>query len=122
MRRILLVQGQRFRIYALVLANGDCPVENFIAHMPDASRKSMLNVLQRHAEAGQILNEQKARLLGDGIFEFKSRQGDRLLWFYPPGRSGQTIITQSFHKGAPLRSEIQRAKQLRDQYHEEVGQ
>jgi len=82
----------------------------------------MLNVLRRHAEAGQILNEQKSRLLGDGIFEFKSRQGDRLLWFYPPSRSGETIITHGFHKGAPLRSEIQRAKQLRDQYHEEVGQ
>jgi hypothetical protein len=76
----------------------------------------MLNVMKQHATAGPLLNEQKSRSLRDGILEFKSRQGDRLLWFYPPGARGETIITHGFHKGAPLTTEIERAKRLRDQY------
>lgn len=116
MRRRLLIQGQRFRIHALVLANGDCPAESFIGQMSEASRKSMLNVLRQHAEAGPLKNEQKSRFLKNDIYEFKSRQADRLLFFYPPGTRWETVITHGFHKGGPLNAEIERARRLRDQY------
>jgi Phage derived protein Gp49-like (DUF891) len=119
MRRILLIAGQRFNVYAIVVGQGEdshCPANDFIEQMSEPSRKSMLNVMKQHAMAGPLLNEQKSRSLRDGILEFKSRQGDRLLWFYPPGARGETIITHGFHKGAPLTAEIERAKRLRDQY------
>jgi hypothetical protein len=119
MRRILLIAGQRFSVYAIVVGQGGvshCPASDFIEQMSEASRKSILNVMKQHAIAGPLLNEQKSRNLRDGILEFKSRQGDRLLWFYPPGTRGETVITHGFHKGAPLNAEIERAKRLRDQY------
>lgn len=80
----------------------------------------MLNVLRQHAMSGPLLNEEKSRMLGDGILEFKSRQGDRLLWFYHPSRRGETVITHGFHKGARLDTEVERAKRLRDLYLQEV--
>ena len=76
----------------------------------------MLNVLRQHAMAGPVLNEQKSRLLEDGIYEFKSRQGDRLLYFYSPVQRGLTILTHGFHKGSRLRVEIARANSMRSEY------
>jgi hypothetical protein len=101
MRHILLIAGQRFNIYAIVVGQGrasHCPASDFIEQMSEASRKSMLNVLKQHAMAGSLLNEQKSRSLRDGIFEFKSRQGDRLLWLYPPGTRGETVSRTGFTK------------------------
>ena len=118
-----MLRGQVFDVYAVDLTttvNEDCPAAEFISQMPEASRKSMLNVLRRHATVGPIRNVQKSRELRDGIFEFKSRQGDRLLWFYDPERRGDTVITHGFHKGARLETEVARAKRLRDQYLEET--
>ena len=123
MRRKLLAGGPRFDIYAVVLTdNGPstCPAEDFIGEMSEASRKSMLNVMRRHATNGPILNEQKSRMLRNGIFEFKSRQGDRLLWFYPPGSRRETVVTHGFHKGAQVSTEVRRAERLRDGYLREV--
>ena len=120
----LLRHGQKFNIYAVVLKRGEsleCPAESFIDQMSEASRKSMLNVLDRHANAGPIKSPQKSRLLADGIFEFKSPQGDRLLWFYPRGRTGEVVITHGFHKGARFSVELQRARRLRDQYLQEMS-
>ena len=125
MRRKLLIRGHRFSIYAVVFAEREsynCPSEAFIEQMSEASRKSMLNVLQQHAMGGPILNEQKSRLLKDGIFEFKSRQGDRLLWFYSSEGRGDTVITHGFHKGARVNIEIERAKRLREIFLQETSQ
>jgi hypothetical protein len=71
----------------------------------------MINVLRLHAEAGPIWNEQKSRELWDSIYEFKTTQGARLLYFYAPG--GMTILTHGFHKGGNLKVEVQRAKEMR---------
>ena len=67
------------------------------------------------------MNETKSRKLSEEIYEFKSRQGDRLLYFYPPGRRGETIVTHGFHKGRPLGVELGRAERLRRQYLQEYG-
>ena len=119
MRLVMLITGLRFGIYAIVMRRDGfeyCPVEEFMAQMLAPSRKSMLNLLRRQAETGPILNEQKSRLLQDGLFEFKSRQGDRLLYFYHPFQRGRIIITHGFHKGARLRVEIDRANDFRAEY------
>ena len=119
MSQELLLPGQNFDIYAIVLRRGGfdyCPAQDFMARMLEASQKSMLNVLRRHAMAGPVLNEQKSRLLEAGIYEFKSMQGDRLLYSYSPAQRRQTIITHGFHKGARLRVEIEHAKGMRSEY------
>ena len=115
----LLLPGPNFDIYAMVSRRGGfdyCPAQEFIAEMPEVSRKSLLNVLRQHAVAGPVLNRQESRLLEDGIYEFKSMQGDRLLYFYSPAQRRQTIITHGFHKGARLRVEIEHAKGMRSEY------
>lgn len=52
----------------------------------------------------------------NGIFEFKSRQGDRILFFYPADQRGVTILTHGFRKGARLNIEIERAINYRAEY------
>ena len=115
----LLKEGKAFRIYDLCWGYPGveyCPVLEFLEQVSDSSRKSLLAVIQRHSERGAILNIRKSRSIEDGIFEFKSRPGDRLLYFYSPIERGVTIITHGFHKGARLRTEIQRAINYRTEY------
>ena len=93
-----------------------CPTQEFMAGMSEASEKSLIKVLQQTVAGGPVFNVQKSRLLAEGIFEFKSRQGDRLAYFYHPTRRGLIIVTHGFHKGARLRTEIERARSLRREY------
>ena len=119
MNLVALVEGASFSVYALSWARGGsdhCPALEFIDGMSVASRKSMLGVLRHHAETGPIPNTGKSRLLEEGVFEFKSRQGDRLLYFYHPRRRRLTIVTHGFRKGARLRTEIERSLTLRSEY------
>lgn len=115
----LIREGPAFDIYALSWTRGGvrhCPAQEFMVGMSAASRQSLLGVLRRHAETGPIRNTGKSRLLAERIFEFKSRRGDRLLYFYHPWRRGLTIVTHGFRKGARLRTEIERAHTLRREY------
>ena len=115
----LLEEGPVFVVYALSWTRGGsdyCPAREFIGSVSAASRRSLLGVLRHHAVTGPIPNTGKSRLLEDGIFEFKSRRGDRLLYFYHPWRRGVTIVTHGFRKGARLRTEIERAHTLRREY------
>ena len=116
MKLTRILNGQSFTVWAIDLSDDpaveDCPAKSFIESLPLPSRKSMVNVLELHAEHGPIQNEQRSRLLTDGIFEFKNRQGGRLLYFYLP--SGWTVLTHGFHKGAKVKTEIERARRLRN--------
>ena len=115
----LLVEDSAFSIYALTSRRAGvehCPVLEFLDEISDRSRKSLLSIFQQHAQRGPILNVQKSRPLGNGIFEFKSRQGDRILFFYPESQRSTTILTHGFRKGARLRTEIERAINYRTEY------
>ena len=119
MNLALLAEGPAFRIYALNRISGGvshCPAQEFMDGMSAASEKSIIKVLQQCVAAGTLSNVQKSRRLDDGIFEFKSRQGDRLAYFYHPTQRGVIVITHGFSKGARLRSEINRALALRREY------
>lgn len=85
----------------------------WIQGLHDRHRKTFLNLIERTADHGQILNDQKSRDLGDGIFEFKSHHGagERLAYFYLPG--GQAVLSHGFPKGAPVAPQITRAAELR---------
>ena len=115
----LLKEGSALSIYVLTSRRAGteyCPVLEILEETSEASRKSLLSIIGQHADRGPILNIQKSRPLGNGIFEFKSRQGDRILFFYPEGQRGVTILTHGFRKGAQVRTEIERAISYREEY------
>ena len=119
MNLALLTEGPAFRIYALNRISGGvshCPTQEFMDGMSAASEKSIIKVLQQCVAGGPLSNVQKSRRLDADLFEFKSRQGDRLAYFYHPTRRGVIVITHGFSKGARLRNEIDRAHTLRREY------
>ena len=127
MKLRLVTKGRRFILYAIDLSDdpgvSNCPVMEFLDDLKrstPASHKTLVAVLKLHADNGPIHNERKSRMLkgGDGIYEFKSRQGDRIAYFYPSGRRGITIITHGFHKGDNVRTQIRRAENLRNRYYD----
>jgi hypothetical protein len=120
MRIELFYKGQKFDIYVIVTNDGERPAIDFLAQLKQAnttSHKTIINVLLRHAEHGPILNEEKSRPIKgkkyDGLYEFKSKQGARLLYFYLKGKI--TVLTSGFQKGAPANIEYKKARTMRDQ-------
>jgi hypothetical protein len=63
---------------------------------------------------GNFRNIRKSRPIKGypGLFEFKTNQGDRLVYFYILG--ARTIITQGFHKGTPADIEYKKAYSIRE--------
>jgi hypothetical protein len=116
---VFLRSGARFEIWAIAFPSAtggvECPARSFLDRLErdaPADFKAMVAVLKLHAEAGPLHNERKSKALGDGIQEFKTRNGSRILWFYEAG--ARTILTHGFGKGAPVAEEIRRAKRYRD--------
>ncbi len=108
MRSSIQYRGHRFGIYALVLDDGRCPTVEFLAQVKrddPASHRFLVHRYTAHAESGPSLNREQSRTIAgrENLFEFKSRRGDRLLYFYLP--DSVTVLTNGFHKGArPSRS------------------
>ena len=119
----LQYRGQKFNIYAIINDDGSIPAVEFLEQLKQsnpASHKSLVAVYKRHADHGQIKNTLKSRFIKGrvNLLEFKSRQGDRILYFYLPNR--KTVLTHGFHKGTPAEAEYRRAERIRDQYLREV--
>ncbi len=120
----LQYRGPEFSIYAIICNDGSCPAIDFLEQVKQnnpASHKSLVSIYTRHADHGQIRNIRKSRAVKGrrSMLEFKSNQGDRLLYFYLPGR--KTVLTHGFHKGAPAKAEYNKAERMRNQYLKEVG-
>lgn len=122
----LLTNGSKFRIYAVDLSNipeqSNCPIIEFLNELKisePSSYKSIINILQQHAENGPLANIQKSRRLRgtDGLFEFKNRQGARIPYFYPRDMRSVTILTHGFKKGTRVNTEIRRAERIRTEYY-----
>lgn len=117
-------RGQKFDVYAIILDSGECPAIGFLEKLlrndPD-SQATLVRLYVRHADLGAIQNITKSRAIKGkkNLFEFKSKQGDRLLFFYMPG--ARTVLTHGFHKGDPEQAEYDRGERLRDQYVRECG-
>lgn len=115
-------KGAVFAIYAAILDDNSCPAIDFletIKRSEPSSHKSITSLIERHADYGPIKNLKKSRSIEgyEGLFEFKSRQGARLIYFYLPG--SRTILANGFCKGEPTKPEFQKAKQIRKQCIEE---
>ena len=129
MRLQLITRGSRFDLYAIDLSDSpnrvECPLIDFLEDLgksTPSAYKSIVAVLQLHADHGPVLNERKSRIVSkqSRIFEFKNRQGSRVLYFYPIGFSRATVLTHGFNKGANLKQEIARAEHLQSQYYRGV--
>lgn len=119
----LKYRGLKFDIYVIVLNDGSRPAIDFLEQLKQddfASFKSLVSVYTMHADHGPLLNETKSRLIKgyDNLYEFKTKQGARLTYFYMHG--GKTIITHGFQKGAPAKAEFKKARLIKDLYIEEV--
>lgn len=119
-------RGEVCYIYALVLDNGDCPAEDFLEKVRKEnfiSYKGLVRVYTWHAnfKRGVWFNPKKSKPIQGrrNLYEFKSKQGDRLIYFLLYG--GRTVLTHGFHKGVPARREYDRGEQMRDQYLEETA-
>ncbi len=123
MKLSLQYRGRIFHILAIDLDNGSCPAVGFLEQVKrrnPASHKSLVNLYMRHADFGHIRNIRKSRAIEgrQNLLEFKSKQGDRLLYFYLSG--SRTVLAHGFHKGAPAKAEYDKAEKMRDQYLREV--
>ena len=114
--------GERFNIYAIICDDGSCPAVDFLEQVKQndlASHRSLVTTFKIHADHGPIMNERKSKYIRRNLFEFKSTQGDRIIYFYLPDR--KTVLTHGFHKGTPAQVEYRKAERIRDQYLREVG-
>jgi len=113
----LIRSGQRFRVFA-IQQGSRCKLLEFL----DATKRStpeehdkLLALLQHSADNGPPRNEEKCKLLGNKIFEFKTTML-RVAWFYD---EGYVIICANGWKKerqkAP-RSAIDEAEAARVQY------
>jgi hypothetical protein len=123
MKLRLIYRGALSSINAIVLDNGDCPAQDFLNYLERndiASHKSIKSILIKHAELGGIRNYHKSRVITgrENLLEFKTKRGDRLMYFYLPGH--KTMLTHGFHKGAVESSEYDRAERIRNQYYREI--
>lgn len=78
--------GKFFTIEALVLADGSCPVGEFLDALGSADRTKLDVLFERLGDHRTIFNKEKFRKLEDTeeIWEFKSFQ-IRILCFFAPG-------------------------------------
>ena len=125
MRLILIMAGTKFNIFAIDRSSDaaikDCPAEVFIMQMSESSKKSLTAILNRHKDHGPILNKEKSLPLSHDIYEFKTRQGDRMYYFYDIGQL--TILTHGSikPKEQQLSAEVSRAVSLKDLYFDSKG-
>jgi len=125
MRLIPIMKGAKFSILAIDRSDDasvkDCPAEEFITQMNESSRKSLTAILKRHMDHGPVLNTEKSRPLWQDIYEFKTRQNDRMYYFYDSGRL--TILTHGSikPKGKQLSDEVSRAVSLKNLYFNSKG-
>ena len=125
MRLVPIMKGAKFSISAIDRSNvasvKDCPAEEFITKMNESSRRSLTAILKRHKDHGPILNQEKSRLLWQDIYEFKTRQGDRMYYFYDIDQL--TILTHGSikPKKKQLSVEVSIALSLKDLYFDSKG-
>ncbi len=119
---VTIFRGRRFRVEAW----GDedhCSLNDFLQDLEKINYKEFRKIMalvQFSANEGPPRNEEKCRNLegdhAEGLFEFKTPGGVRILWFYDKG--SLIVCTHGFMKKrqeTPL-EEIRRAQGIRQRY------
>jgi hypothetical protein len=84
-------RGARFRLIAVGTQNNDKLYLPYLEFLQAAQRSAprewpkLVRILDHTVEAGPPRDEEKSKLLREGIFEFRTKGGLRLLWFYDEG-------------------------------------
>ncbi len=98
---------------------GRIPVREFLDSLDINMRQKMLRSIQALQDMGVSLRMPLSESLDDGIFELRAKVGtniSRVMYFFVIGN--RAVLTHGFIKKTqktPLR-EIERAKQIRDDY------
>lgn len=84
-------RGARFRLIAVGAQNNEkihLPYLDFLhaaRHSAPREWPKLVRILDHTADVGPPRDEEKSKLLREGIFEFRTKGGLRLLWFYDEG-------------------------------------
>ncbi len=116
MRLDVVYRGSLCLAYAFYDNSGRSPAMDFLERLRRTNGNSYGALVRRaenHVNYGPVANSAISRpIKGRGnLYEFKSHQGDRLLYFLLPG--GDIVLIGGFHKGAPPEPEFDRAERLR---------
>ena len=113
-----ITTGSAYRIYALSSGNRCLLTEFLINHTKTIPKEvdKLIALLDRTAEHGIPKNKTKVNTLGDGLFEFKTTGGIRVIWFYDANKI--IICTHGFLKKQQTtpRKELKRAQQMKAEY------
>lgn len=115
-------RGASFRLIAIGMQENDkikLPYLEFQeAALSRAAKEwpKLVRILDHVADNGPPRDEEKSKLLREGIFEFRTKGGLRLLWFYDEGRV--VICVNGYIKQGQKISnaEIDAAIQWKDNY------
>lgn len=108
-----------FEVEFFEKSDGSYPAETFILSQNVKMRAKLFRILDLLSEKGYELREPYSKMLEDGIFEIRAKQGTditRVLYFFAVGR--KIILTNGFVKKTqktPL-GEITLAKKYRAEY------
>jgi len=121
MMRLRYVQHGVWTILTVCNDRGGCPVQEFIDRLETDSQSDYDQVMAQlrwAAVNGPPRNDEKSRPLADKIFEFKTRGGIRIPYFYDKDRL--VICTEAMRKPkkTELRAVITRALATRERYFE----
>ena len=121
MLRLRQVEASAWSILAICDERGACQVQEFMHRLETDSPGDFDQItaqLRRTAVSGPPQNDRKSRPLADKLFEFKTRRGIRIPYFYDEGRV--IICTEAMRKPkkAELRAVIKRAQAQRTRYFE----
>jgi len=119
--RLRCVQHGVWMILTVCNDRGGCPVQEFIDRLETDSQSDYDQVMAQlrwAAVNGPPRNDKKSRPLADKIFEFKTRGGIRIPYFYDKDRL--IICTEAMRKPkkTELRAVIARALATRERYFE----
>jgi hypothetical protein len=85
-------QGARFRLMAVGTQENEKVHLPYLEFQGEALRRAarewpkLVRIIDYMADAGPPKDEEKSKRLREGIFEFRTKGGLRLLWFYDEGR------------------------------------
>jgi len=113
------LQNSDFDVKFYDKADGTKPAKDFVLELPPKMRAKVLRVIDMLETNGSDLREPYSKHLSGGIFELRAQVGSdisRVLYFFMIGK--KAILTHGFIKKTQKTppSEIDRAKQYRDEY------
>ena len=117
--RLQVIAARVWSVVAICDDRGACQVQSFLddlAHEAYDDFRQVAALIERSAACGPPRNTKKSNPLGNELFEFKTRGGIRIPYFYDEGRL--IICTQALRKPkkSELRIVIKRAQRDRERY------